>query len=847
MVTTVLCIVYLYWLSSADGCGVLTHMLISGRATEYYNVSDKYTNYRQLFDNHRDALQGGSAYPDSFYDSLCFGGKYHNVSEDTHWTPFINASVNYIRKTYPHPWNQETEKLVVFLFGVMSHQTADILWHSLGIDQGFLSTMAKVNFHGDFSTAHHFGDLGGEFISAVDLDADLVVDLNKWYIPTHDLFNIYQELYGATKISQTVIDVCSIFLAIESFGVMISKDEVYPGIVDRSPFLVEEMENYFLGGINDMVGWTQRSWNNVVTMLEKGTGSCNLEYNPVFVTCNKTTKMNPAKYDKVKNGHYVKYNKHGLTEKDFDVTRTPRGINIQPGKNLQKRLQKNRDLINLKEKPFMDKKTDAKNDIPSAKIMVGGSYARFGWSISSGDIDHDGNKDIIVGSPGYSHINNWQRGRVYIIYGSESKSGLYGSADINLDDQDLLNTTFIDGPDQMQSRFGSSVTVLDVNVDGVDDILVGSPAFWNKSPLDYNGLVSIYFGQKMVRKKFSKPDIIITCKIKYCNLGRTLASADVRNNGLLDLLIGAPFYNEQSGIVTSFPSSKNNKANQTYEFENLIQKWKLMPDKDQPYAWFGHNIKGLDTVVIVNSPNYRKCYHLNCSYSEYDIQCVGQSHLFSYWPQLSNFSIMGTFEYQSAGYDMDFGFPYDTKSWNSLMIAYSIPGNNVIGRLNGEEDKIYRAGSVILVNYTDNMSHVMARFDGNRKYARFGHAIRFPDLNYDGIADLVITEPSRIKDRSELQQNKNGRIYIFYGGNQMPKGNATFSPLCDQEQPCPSNIANYTSNSYEEQSNNGFLIHTVSTKKGAILLSSDVTSDAGFYTKGAGRRSGVVWSYYFKI
>ena len=48
--------------------------------------------------------------------------------------------------------------------------------------------------------------------------------------------------------------------------------QVYPGVVDRSPFLRQEMENYFLGGINDMVGWTQRSWNNVVTMLEKGTG-----------------------------------------------------------------------------------------------------------------------------------------------------------------------------------------------------------------------------------------------------------------------------------------------------------------------------------------------------------------------------------------------------------------------------------------------------------------------------------------------------------------------------------------------------------------------------------------------
>ena len=40
---------------------------------------------------------------------------------------------------------QETEKLVIFLLGIVSHQVADISWHSLGIDQGFIRTMSKAS------------------------------------------------------------------------------------------------------------------------------------------------------------------------------------------------------------------------------------------------------------------------------------------------------------------------------------------------------------------------------------------------------------------------------------------------------------------------------------------------------------------------------------------------------------------------------------------------------------------------------------------------------------------------------------------------------------------------------
>jgi hypothetical protein len=62
----------------------------------------------------------------------------------------------------------------------------------------------------------------------------------------------------------------------------------------------------------------------------------------------------------------------------------------------QNRIKKNKDLIKLKEKPFTDKKTDAKNDIPSGKIMVNESYARFGWYVLGRNIFYINKFNIVL-------------------------------------------------------------------------------------------------------------------------------------------------------------------------------------------------------------------------------------------------------------------------------------------------------------------------------------------------------------------------------------------------------------------------------------------------------------------
>ena len=80
------------------------------------------------------------------------------------------------------PFLQETEKLVAFTFGFVSHQVADVTWHSLGIDQGFLTTMADVNFYGSFSAAHSVGDPGGDMVVSFEGDTKHVpLGFRDWY------------------------------------------------------------------------------------------------------------------------------------------------------------------------------------------------------------------------------------------------------------------------------------------------------------------------------------------------------------------------------------------------------------------------------------------------------------------------------------------------------------------------------------------------------------------------------------------------------------------------------------------------------------------------------------------
>ncbi|KAI8495835.1 Glycosylphosphatidylinositol specific phospholipase D1 [Branchiostoma belcheri] len=183
-----------------------------------FKSTSKKMDYNQLLLKHQDAFQAGNVYPDSYYDSICRKGKYHSVSEDTHWSEFLNVTINHIRRKYPPPWNEATEKLVVFLLGIVSHQVADISWHSLGIDQGFLSTMGDVNFHGSFSSAHSVGDPGGDVVGTFEWELDYIHTVSDWYVPVQDLVDIYREFYGKPMMDASIVEECTAIMFLARFG-----------------------------------------------------------------------------------------------------------------------------------------------------------------------------------------------------------------------------------------------------------------------------------------------------------------------------------------------------------------------------------------------------------------------------------------------------------------------------------------------------------------------------------------------------------------------------------------------------------------------------------------------------
>uniref|UniRef100_A0A3Q1LW12 Phosphatidylinositol-glycan-specific phospholipase D n=1 Tax=Bos taurus TaxID=9913 RepID=A0A3Q1LW12_BOVIN len=740
-------------------CGISTHIEIGHRALEFLHLQDGSINYKELLLRHQDAYQAGSVFPDSFYPSICERGQFHDVSESTHWTPFLNASVHYIRKNYPLPWDEDTEKLVAFLFGITSHMVADVNWHSLGIEQGFLRTMAAIDFHNSYPEAHPAGDFGGDVLSQFEFKFNYLS--RHWYVPAEDLLGIYKELYGRVVITKKAIVDCSYLQFLEMYAEMLAISKLYPTYSVKSPFLVEQFQEYFLGGLEDMAFWSTNIYHLTSYMLKNGTSNCNLPENPLFITCggqqNNTHGSKVQKNGFHKNvtaaltkniGKHINYTKRGVF---FSVDSWTMDSLSFMYKSLERSI---REMFIGSSQPLTHVSS------PSASYYLSFPYTRLGWAMTSADLNQDGYGDLVVGAPGYSHPGRIHVGRVYLIYGND-----LGLPPVDLD-LDKEAHEILEGF-QPSGRFGSAVAVLDFNVDGVPDLAVGAPSVGSEK-LTYTGAVYVYFGSKQGQLS-SSPNVTISCQDTYCNLGWTLLAADVNGDSEPDLVIGSPFApggGKQKGIVAAFYSGSSYSSQEKLNVE--AANWMVKGEED--FAWLGYSLHGVNvnnrTLLLAGSPTWK--------------DTSSQGHLFRTRD-----------EKQSPGRVYGY-FPPICQSW------FTISGDKAMGKL----------GTSL------SSGHVMV--NGTRTQVLLVGA---PTQD-----EIIVAAPLRITDATAgLMGEEDGRVYVF-NGKQITVGDVT-GKCKSWVTPCPEEKAQYVLISPEAGSRFGSSVITVRSKeKNQVIIAAGRSS-----------------------
>ena len=122
-------------------------------------------------------------------------------------------------------------------------------------------------------------------------------------------------------------------------------------------------------------------------------------------------------------------------------------------------------------------------------------YGRLGYRLQTGDLNNDKSDDLLISAPIYANQKSYQDGAVF---GVLSRNGdPLPISDLNLGND--ASIVFKAPKNAKNSRFGHSVVIVDLNLDGFEDVVIGAPSYG----LKYKTYEVLNFVDKFLNKSFS--------------------------------------------------------------------------------------------------------------------------------------------------------------------------------------------------------------------------------------------------------------------------------------------------------------------------------------------------------
>ena len=473
--------------------------------------------YKRWIAENQESAQAGSFFPDWGYQ--CLSGT-SDQAEAAHWPEFVKAAVDHLHEKYGGQVDKsaDAQALLVFIFGIVSHQVSDLSWHSLHLYQGFIREMAMLDYESDYQKAHNAADVGGDVIlskrfRAVEGGTDWLS--TSWKVPIDDMIAIYHRL--GLSVSRFSLQYCTA----RGLAALRATIRIGPSLYDfytsKSPFLHTHLDDYYLGGVNNMATNTVDCWLGLAKWLKLGkTPKDPYEMCDLF----KIYAKKPRRME------YKSIYEDEKFELEFAKELAHIDVEDDDANSLVIRSR-----LRPLDTPVI---TKSKREAPlTVTTFIG--YSEFGTCIAAGDLFNDGSVQLAISAPSESDsMFRAQSGAVYIVDPKKL-------ADHPTVSRQVLSTQEISP--QPGSRFGQSVVCLSLGKN-LTLLAIGSPGAKG------GGAVEIF----ALDRNASVLQVVIKPQFLSVHpgwpgqreFGNKLYAFDIDGDGLDDLIVAAPFSDHNS-------------------------------------------------------------------------------------------------------------------------------------------------------------------------------------------------------------------------------------------------------------------------------------------------------------